>query len=52
MRQLYAPNGERLLFFVGRIVYEKGLQVLLQAMPIILDKYPNTRLLIAGKNSQ
>jgi len=52
MRQMYAPNGERLLFFVGRIVYEKGLQVLLRAMPIILDKYPNTRLLIAGKNSQ
>ena len=52
MRQIYAPNGERLLFFVGRIVYEKGLQVLLRAMPIILDKYPNTRLLIAGKNSQ
>ncbi len=52
MRQLYASNGERLLFFVGRIVYEKGLQVLLRAMPIILDKYPNTRLLIAGKNSQ
>ena len=51
MRQLYAPNGERLLFYVGRIVYEKGLHVLLRAMPIILDRYPNTRLLVAGKNS-
>jgi glycogen(starch) synthase len=51
MRQLYAPNGERLLFFVGRIVYEKGLQVLLQAMPMILDRDPNTRLLVAGKNA-
>ena len=52
LKQRYAPNGERLLFYVGRIVYEKGLHVLLRAMPIILDKYPNTRLLIAGKNSR
>jgi glycogen(starch) synthase len=46
----YAPNGERLLLFVGRIVHEKGLQVLIRAMPRILADYPNTRLLVAGKN--
>ena len=51
LRQLYAPKGERLLFFVGRIVYEKGLHVLLKAMPLILDRFPDTRLLVAGKNS-
>ncbi|MEZ4674284.1 MAG: glycosyltransferase family 4 protein [Caldilineaceae bacterium] len=52
LRWQYAPNGERLLFFVGRIVYEKGVQVLIRAMPRILAKYPNTKLLIAGKNGQ
>lgn len=52
IRRQYAPNGERLLFFVGRIVYEKGVQVLLQAMPKILAQYPDTRLLVAGKNSR
>jgi glycosyltransferase involved in cell wall biosynthesis len=52
IRAEYAPNGERLLFFVGRIVHEKGVHVLVRAMPRILAKYPNTRLLVAGKNSQ
>lgn len=50
LRNLYAPNGERLLLFVGRIVHEKGLQVLLRAMPRILADYPDTLLLVAGKN--
>ncbi|MCB0084820.1 MAG: glycosyltransferase family 4 protein, partial [Caldilineaceae bacterium] len=52
LRWRYAPNGERLLFFVGRMVYEKGVQVLIRAMPRILAKYPETKLLIAGKNGQ
>lgn len=29
LRRRYAPNGEHLLFYVGRIVYEKGLHVLI-----------------------
>jgi glycogen synthase len=52
LRLQYAPNGESLIFFVGRIVHEKGVQVLVRAMPRILAQHPNTRLLIAGKNSQ
>jgi glycosyltransferase involved in cell wall biosynthesis len=52
LRALYAPRGERLLFFVGRIAHEKGLHVLLRAMPGILQAYPNTRLLVAGRNSR
>lgn len=51
-RQRYAPNGERLLFFVGRITYEKGLHVLLKAMPAILHMFPQTILLVGGKNSE
>lgn len=52
LRAHYAPNGERLLFFVGRITHEKGVQVLVRAMPRVLASFPNTRLLVAGKNSQ
>lgn len=50
LQREFAPNDERLLFFVGRIVYEKGLHVLIEAMPQILNEFPDTRLLVAGKN--
>ncbi len=52
LRTNYTPNGEHLLFFVGRITHEKGLHVLLRAMPGILHAFPNTRLLVAGRNSR
>ena len=55
MRELktrYAPHGEKLLFYIGRITPEKGVQVLLQALPSIREKYPNVRLLVAGRNSE
>lgn len=52
MRTRYAPSGEKLLFYVGRIVHEKGVHLLVRAMPRILADHPNTRLLVAGKNSQ
>ncbi|MGL4648556.1 MAG: glycosyltransferase family 4 protein [Caldilineaceae bacterium] len=52
LRSRYAPNGEHLLFFVGRITHEKGVQILVRAMPRVLAAFPNTRLLVAGKNSQ
>ena len=48
----YAPHGERLLFFVGRMVHEKGVHVLIRALPRILAVHPETRLLVAGKNGQ
>ncbi len=52
LRAQYAPNNERLLFFVGRIVHEKGLHILIKAMPQILADFPTTRLLVAGKNGR
>jgi glycogen(starch) synthase len=52
LRNLYAPQGEKLLFFVGRITPEKGLQVLMRAMPLILQSTSEVRLLVAGKNSE
>jgi glycosyltransferase involved in cell wall biosynthesis len=45
-RRGFVADDERLVFYVGRIVYEKGLQILLNAWPRIAPA--NARLLIAG----
>jgi glycogen(starch) synthase len=45
----YASPEEKIVFYVGRIVREKGIQVLIQAVPIILSNYPQTKFVIAGK---
>lgn len=42
-------QGPKVIFYVGRLVREKGVQILIEAMPRILDRQPNTRLIIAGK---
>ncbi|GAB4268866.1 glycosyltransferase family 4 protein [Thermincola ferriacetica] len=39
----------KMIFFIGRLVREKGVQVLLEAAPRILSQYPDTRIVIAGK---
>ncbi len=52
LRGRLAPDGERLLLYVGRITPEKGAHVLVEAMPRILAQSPNVLLLVAGKNSQ
>ena len=48
----FAPHGEKLLFYIGRITPEKGVQVLLRALPSIREKHPDVRLLVAGRNSE
>lgn len=49
LRQRYAAPHEKIIFFVGRLVVEKGVQVLLEAMPRILSACPEAKLVIAGK---
>jgi len=36
------------ILYVGRLVYRKGLHVLIRAMPYVLRKIPDAQLLIAG----
>ncbi|WP_248929962.1 1,4-alpha-glucan branching protein domain-containing protein [Paenibacillus hamazuiensis] len=47
-RRDWAADNEKIVFYVGRLVYEKGVQVLIDAMPFILSQVPGTRLIIAG----
>ena len=48
-RRRYAMDNEKIILFVGRLVYEKGIQHLIAAMPKILNGYNDTKLIIAGK---
>ncbi len=48
-RRRFVADDERLVFYVGRVVYEKGLQVLIDAWPQIVSA--GARLLIAGTGS-
>jgi 1,4-alpha-glucan branching enzyme len=44
----WAAPGEKIVLFIGRLVYEKGVQTLLAAMPRILERVPEAKLIIAG----
>ena len=48
-RRNYAADNEKIVFFAGRIVYEKGIQVLLDAAPKILQNYNDVKFVIAGR---
>jgi len=48
-RTRFAEPHEALVFFLGRLVHEKGVHVLLDAVPLILDRHPATRFVIAGE---
>ncbi|MCP4400632.1 MAG: glycosyltransferase family 4 protein [bacterium] len=45
-------EGSHLLLFAGRSNYSKGLEHLVRAMPSILERHPNTKLLVlSGQNA-
>ena len=48
-RRNYAADNEKIVFFAGRIVYEKGIQILLEAAPKILQNYNDVKFVIAGR---
>lgn len=41
-------NNEKMIFFVGRLVREKGVHVLIDTIPHLLQEFPCTKLVIAG----
>lgn len=48
-RARYAAPHEALVFFLGRLVHEKGVHVLLDAVPRVLQRHRGTRFVIAGE---
>lgn len=51
-RRNYASSEEKIILSVGRLVYEKGIHVLLECFPGILAAVPNTKLVIVGKGGE
>lgn len=47
-RRRFAEDDQPIAYYVGRIVYEKGLHILLDCWPSVLQRYPRARLVIAG----
>ena len=48
-RRRFAMDNEKIILFMGRLVYEKGIQHLIAAMPKILNGYHDAKLVICGK---
>ena len=46
------PTDWNMLLFIGRLAWVKGVRNLLQAMPLVLKEFPNTKLVILGKGEE
>jgi glycosyltransferase involved in cell wall biosynthesis len=42
------PAGERLVAFVGKLIVNKGVDLLLASWPLVLQSVPNARLVVVG----
>jgi glycogen synthase len=51
LRARFAAPDERLIVFVGRLVYEKGFQLALEALPGLVERLGDVRFLVAGSGT-
>jgi glycogen(starch) synthase len=51
LRARYAAPDERLVLLVGRLVYEKGFQIALDALPHVIRRAGRVRFLVAGSGT-
>jgi glycogen synthase len=51
LRARFAAPGERLVLLVGRLVYEKGFQLALEALPGLIERLGNVRFIVAGSGT-
>ena len=51
LRGEFAAPEEKLVLLIGRLVYEKGFQLALEAMPRVIAEAPGTRFLVAGSGT-
>jgi glycogen synthase len=51
LRARFAAPHERLILLVGRLVYEKGFQLALEAMPGLVERLGDVRFIVAGSGT-
>jgi glycogen(starch) synthase len=51
LRARFAQPDERLILLVGRLVYEKGFQLALDALPGLVERLGDVRFLVAGSGT-
>ena len=51
LRGEFAAPDQRLVLLVGRLVYEKGFQLALDALPGLIEELGNVRFLVAGSGT-
>lgn len=51
MRAGFAAPDEKLVLLVGRLVYEKGFQVALEALPGLIERVGKLRFIVAGSGT-
>jgi glycogen(starch) synthase len=51
LRSEFACARQWLVLLIGRLVYEKGFQLALEAMPALIERLPRTRFLVAGSGT-
>jgi glycogen(starch) synthase len=51
LRAEFAEPDQNLVLLIGRLVYEKGFQLALEAMPEVIRQIPDTRFLVAGSGT-
>ncbi|HEY5342256.1 MAG TPA: glycosyltransferase family 4 protein [Solirubrobacteraceae bacterium] len=51
LRAEFAEPEDKLVLLVGRLVYEKGFQLALDALPEVIERVENVRFLVAGSGT-
>ena len=51
LRRRFAEPHERLVLLVGRLVYEKGFQLALEALPGLIERLADVRFVVAGSGT-
>jgi glycogen(starch) synthase len=51
LRSRFAGPDDRLVLLVGRLVYEKGFQLALEALPGLIERVGNVRFIVAGSGT-